>query len=365
MSMFHRSVLSLVLFVVPGCVSYSEEPRPIPAVDRVLATRTADDGTRETFTLDVRGGFGDGKLVVETTSARERAHLGFAVRELERQVAEGRGVKPFSGLLVTQVHRGSGAAAAGLEAGDVLLSLDGKATVYAQQLPQAEEALQPGRRVEAKVLRGQNEIDLAIEVGKQVQREPKATIVPLESVPVPTSRSYCGASLRGIPAEWSQRIWGDARNGIVVTDVVVGSPAWLAGVRPGDLVQAVDGAPTPTLADLVRSIGARGESGDTMQWTVANGDTVHEAAIDLDDYSGEANIWVPLIFRVRDTVDEDVWTVGPFGLLMRNRNEYIAETRTRHVETRNVFSALFGLFRVDTSPGDTDVRLLWIIHFDV
>jgi hypothetical protein len=49
---------------------------------------------------------------------------------------------------------------------------------------------------------------------------------------------------------------------------------------------------------------------------------------------------------------------------MRNRNRYLANMATRRVQTSNVFSAVLGLFRVESSPDETEVRLLWFIRFD-
>ncbi len=360
MSKLHRT--TIILFLAPvlaGCVSYWDEPLPVPARDRVLATRTDAAGVRETYILKVPG-LGDATLRVETDSPREGAYLGLAVEELERESAEDRGVKPFSGLLVTDVLFGSGAAAGGVEVGDVLLSLGGKATVYAQQIGKAEATLQPGQRVDARVLRGQTEMDLSIEARLHVHRDERTTLVPLEQAHAP-GRPCAGASLRGIPAEWCQKIWGDRRQAVVVTNVLPGSPAWLAGVRGGDLVESVDGAPVPAVADLVQQIADRGARREAMQWHVRSGDDEHDATIALRDYSGETNVWIPLIFRLADGVQTDTWTVGPLGMLMRHNGEYVANPRTRAVQTHEEFSALLGLFHVESSPNEARLRLLWVI----
>ena len=47
-----------------------------------------------------------------------------------------------------------------------------------------------------------------------------------------------------------------------------------------------------------------------------------------------------------------------------NRNLAALTHSTRRVQTRNVFSAVLGLFRLESKPDETSVRLLWIIHFD-
>lgn len=356
-----RSVLLFAFTTFAGCTTYEEEVQ-VGAVDYLLAQRD-DPTTGETsIWLDVSGG-GEGRLRVESTASKEQPYLGFKAREIDKDRAETRGVKAFSGLLVTKVFGGSGAAEGGVEVGDVLLSIDGHPTVYAQQLEKVEASLRVGQRLATKVLRGQTETDLSIEVRVHGQRDTETVSVPLERATI-THRPYAGVNVRGIPADWCKKIWDDARNAVVVTSVEVGSPAWVAGVRGGDVIETIDGAPVPPVAEVSRQIEERGARGETVQWRVRRQDQVHEATIHLDDYSGEANVWVPLIFRVQNGVYRDRWSVGPFGLLLGNRNEYVADNTTRAIKTRNVFSAILGLFRVETKPNETDVRLLWFIHID-
>lgn len=329
--------------------------------DYVLASQDGADGRKDTYRLQVHG---EGALRVSSEYDRERAFLGFQLHEIDKGRAERRGVKPYSGLLVFGTYPDSSASAGGVLAGDVLLSLDGRETVYLPQIAEIESKLTSGQQVTAKVLRGQEPLELPLATKLLKERVTDEQQVPLEAAQQ-SHRPYAGVTLRGIPAVWCEKIFGQPRNAIVVTNVEVGSPAWLAGIRGGDVIDAVDGAPCPPVADLSRRIAELGPAGQAMTWTVRRGPgTQHEGSVALDDYSGEANAWFPLIFRVEDGTYEDYWSIGPFALVMSNRNHYVADTSTRRIETRNVFNALLGLFRVETGPRETEVRLLWIIRFD-
>jgi NADH:ubiquinone oxidoreductase subunit H len=57
--------------------------------------------------------------------------------------------------------------------------------------------------------------------------------------------------------------------------------------------------------------------------------------------------------------------VGPFGLLMNAQSAYIPDKTTRETRTRSVFRAAFGLFRVKSSPTQTEVLLFWFVRFAV
>src|SRR5262249_26472139 len=155
---------------------------------------------------------------------------------------------------------------------------------------------------------------------------------------------YAGLVLRGIPQVWVERMFGDDRSCILLSGVDVGSPAWRAGFRGGDLIEAVDGGRVPPLAELARSIEQRGEAGGSIALRVRRGDDDrHEAAIELADYRATREVWVPLLFRVRDGYYQNRWSVGPFGLLCNREHHWLAEGHTRAPQQKSEFNALFGL----------------------
>ncbi|MBL8751852.1 MAG: PDZ domain-containing protein [Planctomycetes bacterium] len=352
-------VASILPFLV-GCRTYTSTQH-VGSKAYVLASRDLPDGAKETYQLEA---YGTPSVRQVREFDRERPFLGLQVQEIDKGAAERRGVKPYSGLLVTGTYPKSSAADAGVLAGDVLLSLDGRETVYLPQVSAIEAALRDGQLVTAKVLRGQDQQDLPLSVKLLKERVTEQQSILLDKAQ-PHERPYAGLTLGGIPAVWCERIFGQKREAVVVTEVEVGSPAWLAGLRGGDVIDTVDGAPVPTVQELSARIAAEGPGGATMQFGVRRGPgPVYAGAVELEDYSGEAKAWVPLVFWMENGTYEDRWSIGPFGLLMSNRNRYVANNETREVETHNVFKAVLGLFRVETSPTETEVRLLWIIRFE-
>ncbi len=355
----NRSLLAVSFLgsLFASCLSYTSSYQ-LGADSQVLATRESASGGRETYRLEVRS---DATLRVIRDGEQERPQLGLALAEVDKQQAERRGVKPYSGLLVKSVQPGSGAREAGVLAGDVVLALDGHPTVYLEQATTFEAGLRADQRVAARVLRGQDEMDLTIEAKALRERVSTEQEVALE-VPVVPHPPYCGITMRGIPAVWCERMFGQPRQAIVVTAVEVGSPAWLAGMRPGDVIDTVDGAPVPDVHELARRIEQSGQSEQAMEFGVHRGTgPSHVGVAKLGNYSEESRIQIPLLFSSRDGTYEDRWSVG-WGLLLYNRNRYVANAATREAQTTNVFGALLGLVRVATSPDRTDVRLLWFIH---
>lgn len=351
-------LLLLLTLWLPACRTWHASSF-VAGDDYVLATREAE-GKKETYRLHVRGT----SLRVTTEQKVARRFLGLQVVEIDKAQAERRGVKPYSGLLVTGTYPKSAAAEGGIEAGDVVLAIGERETVYLGHVAAAEAGLRDGQGVVVKVLRGQQEQERTLQVRSIEEDVTETQDIPLERGAT-IEPPYAGVVLHGIPPVWCERIFGAARNAVVVTQVEVGSPAWLAGIRGGDVIETVDGQPVPNVSDLSRRIAEQGPSGTPMQWAVRRGaGETFVGNVELDDYSGEARFWFPFVVYVKNAVAEDCWTLGPLGLLMRNKNEYVAMSQSRRVQTRNVFSMVLGLFRVESGPSETEVRLLWFIRFD-
>lgn len=71
------------------------------------------------------------------------------------------------------------------------------------------------------------------------------------------SRGYIGVALRDLDPDLRRSLGVSASSGVLVQDVTPGSPAARAGVRPYDLIVAVDGKPVASDDPLIQLIASR------------------------------------------------------------------------------------------------------------
>lgn len=74
----------------------------------------------------------------------------------------------------------------------------------------------------------------------------------------------------------------DGSGGLQVTDVHPGGPAERAGIQVGDLIEAIDGHPVATLADLLGDVD-RHQPGDSVQLTVLRNGSRGDVTVQLAD----------------------------------------------------------------------------------
>jgi len=95
-----------------------------------------------------------------------RGWLGVRIQEVTKEIAEVEKLEKPSGALVASVSENSPADKAGLKAGDIILSFDGKKIDTMRTLPKVVASTKVGKKVTIKVWRNKNLISKRLTLGK-------------------------------------------------------------------------------------------------------------------------------------------------------------------------------------------------------
>ena len=101
------------------------------------------------------------------TGRVERGWLGVQAQDLTPELAQRAGVKSGAGVLISAVARRGPAAAAGLQAGDVVIAIGGKAVPDAAALMAATASIKPGNVVKLDVLRRGEPLSVSATLGER------------------------------------------------------------------------------------------------------------------------------------------------------------------------------------------------------
>lgn len=173
-----------------------------------------------------------------------RGWLGVVIQEVNKDLAESFGLDKPAGALVAQVMPDGPAAKGGLQAGDVILNLNGQPIIMSADLPHLVGALKAGDKAELDVVRAGERKTLPMTVGA-LPEDDEALAASAASGPA-VSSNRLGLVVVELTPEQKNTL--DLKNGVLVKEVQEG-PAALMGVRVGDVIthlnnQAIDSSKT-------------------------------------------------------------------------------------------------------------------------
>ena len=196
----------------------------------------------------------------------ERGRLGIAIQDVTQPLAESFGLGRATGALVSAVEKDSPAARAKLEAGDVILAVNGKEIASSADLPPLVADLKPGADAKLEIWRDHARRTVDVKVG--ASKEAVATAAKKNG----GEQGRLGLAVRPLTPEEQKQAQVDG--GLVVEDVR--GPAAKAGIRPGDVVLALNGQRVRSVDQLRDLIGKAG----------------HHVALLVE--RGDAQLFVPL-----------------------------------------------------------------------
>jgi serine protease Do len=181
------------------------------------------------------------ELQTEPDHNVHRGWLGVRIQAVTDEIAESLGLDKAKGALIASVSDNGPAQSAGIQAGDVVLSFDGREVSDMRRLPRLVAETPVGKSVPVTLWRKRKENPVQVTVGRLEEGDQQQASAQESSKKTAKEEAgvvkTLGLTLSGITADLKEKfsLAGDSK-GVVVVDVAKDSPGAAKGVRPGDLI---------------------------------------------------------------------------------------------------------------------------------
>ena len=177
-----------------------------------------------------------------------RGWIGVQIQPVTPGIASSLGMKQAQGAIVDEPQPNSPAAKAGIEIGDVITALNGTPVKDSRDLARKIGMMAPGTTVTLDVLHKGQSKDLKLTLGEM----PNVHQAKAETQTAPAD-SPTGLGLMLAPA---YDVAGYGSKGLVVTGVEPESSAADQGIKTGDVILDVSGAPVSNVTDIRKALAA-------------------------------------------------------------------------------------------------------------
>ena len=291
--------------VTVGIVSAVGRPNEVAqgrSADFIQTDAAINRGNSGGPLLNIRGEvIGINTMILTNQMGGGNVGIGFAipintVRDLLPQLREGKvtrgriGVEIFGtpinaeyskelnlphvgGAEVSRVPTGGPADRAGVEPGDVIVEFNGRPVKNRDELVATVVSTRPGTTVPVKIIRDKQEQMVSLTVDElnlenegARAAEPRAAVEPDEE----PSQGF-GITLSALTPDAARRLRAADAQGVLVSDVEQGSPAFRAGIARGDIITHVNRQPVRTPQEASRALGQVASGSTAFLLVLRNG----------------------------------------------------------------------------------------------
>ncbi|TLP80775.1 Do family serine endopeptidase [Maribacter sp. ACAM166] len=184
----------------------------------------------------------------------QRGMLGVTIRTMDGNLAKEKNVDFSKGVWVEQVGKESGADLAGIESGDIIMSVDGKETGTSPRLQEIIAGKRPGDKVVLLVNRNGKEKELEVELKNA---EGGTSIIKMEEKEV---LNLLGANFENVSDDLAKKF--ELNGGVQVTKLYPGKIKNETQMREGFIITHIDGKRINDVKDVQEIL--EGKKGGVM-----------------------------------------------------------------------------------------------------
>ena len=189
-----------------------------------------------------------------------RGWLGVAIQDIDENLAESFGLEKAEGILVSETQPDSPADTAGIKQGDVLLSLNDVALKDVADLRNRVALIVPGTEVTINLIREGKPLDMDVKIGEQPADFGKLA----QKKTTDNALGDFGLAVQDLTKDLAEQFGYQDREGVIVSEVLPGSPAEQSGFKTGQLIEEVNKVRITSVADLQQVLSQSTDSGRVL-----------------------------------------------------------------------------------------------------
>jgi serine protease Do len=206
----------------------------------------------------------------------QRGYLGVAFQQIDDNIANSLGIPKNRGELIRSVTPGGPAARAGIQQGDVILSINNRPVTPDEPLAYLVSNLPVGSRVPIELMRSNQRKQVAVVVGERPTDEdlaklsgadnpapPRAPAESQQSAGQRSTRQSLGLTVQALTADMLRalRISDTSITGVVVVGVDSSSDAAAEGLQQNDIIMSINYRPIRTPEEAAAAVEAARSAG--------------------------------------------------------------------------------------------------------
>ena len=196
-----------------------------------------------------------------------RGRIGVGIAQVSKEVAESIGLGAPRGALVNSVEKDGPADKAGVEAGDIIVKVDGKAVEKSGDLPRIIGSIKPGTKSTLQVFRRGSAKDLGVTVTEFEPDRPVRRASNEPGAAPAATKSALGITVSELTDAQKKEL--RVRGGVRV-DAVEGAAA-RGGLREGDVILSIDNSEI-TDGKQFAAVATKAEKAKAVSLLVRRGD---------------------------------------------------------------------------------------------
>jgi serine protease Do len=181
-----------------------------------------------------------------------RGFMGVGIQPLDQGLAKEFDVPDLNGALVRDVEPGSPAAKAGLKPGDVIRKLNGRVVTSPDDLRYMVGESNPGTEVTLEILRDGKPMTVRMRLG-ELQANASEGQGGSNVGQAPQQSALQGISVQNLTPDIRDQLnLPEGARGVIITNVDPNSPAGMAGLSRGDVIESINRHPVNNVSDFNR-----------------------------------------------------------------------------------------------------------------